>query len=238
MGDVTAIVTAMTDSERPYLRACLEAVLSEPEIVRVMICVLDANMWIEEVLETVGADSRIQILRMSIDPPGAVRNEAVKHVETEWIAFCDGDDVWCKGKTAIQRAYAAEHNADFVASDHFLTDEAGRIRAVALAKYLPMLSTWMIRTSVMQQYPFKDVQWEDHEWWFDTKETVKKDRCPKLLLRYRVRPVSYSTAEPSKARKARFVAWGSKPVIGWCVFILTGCLWLFNRSRSYRPLLK
>jgi len=242
IADVTAVVTAMTDGERPHLPACLNAIIADPGIARVLLCVQDSNTWIDEMLKSVGPDSRIEVLRMSMDPAGAVRNEAVKHVETEWIAFCDGDDVWCEGKTAIQRHHADEQNADFVGGDHYLTDEAGRVRAVALAKYLPMTSTWMVRTSIMQQYPFK---WEkkfngieDHQWWFDTMNVIKKDRCPRLLLKYRVRGFSLSSFEPSKARKARVVSFASKPVIGWAVFILTGCLWLVNRSKSYRPLLK
>jgi len=242
MGDVTAIVTAMMDGERSFLAACLHSILNDSGIARVIVCIQDSNTWIDEVLDAVSADSRIQVLRMSLDTPGAVRNEAVKHVETEWIAFCDGDDIWCKGKTAIQRAHVEDFNADFVGADHYLTDEAGQVRAVALAKYLPMTSTWMVRASVMQKHPFR---WEkefsgieDHQWWFDTMKTVKKARCPKLVLKYRVRGVSLSNFEPSKRRKSRVVAWASKPVIGWGVFVLTGCLWLVNRSRSYRPLHK
>jgi len=242
MGDVTAIVTCMTDAERPFLAACLNSVLSDPGIARVMVCIQSSNTWIDDVMESIGEDARLQILRMTIDSPGAVRNEAVKHVETEWIAFCDGDDVWCKGKTAVQLAHAKAKGADFVGGDHYLTDEAGRIRAVALAKYLPMPSSWLVRTRVMQEYPFRGEKefhgLEDHHWWFDTKNTVKKDRCPKLVLKYRVRGVSLSNFEPSKARKARVVAWASKPVIGWAVFVLTGCLWFINRSKSYRKLLK
>jgi len=242
MADVTAIVTAMTDGERPHLPACLKAIIGDPGIARVLLCIQDSNTWIDEVLQSIGSDSRIEVLRMSIDPPGAVRNEAVKLVETEWTAFCDGDDVWCKGKTAIQRGHADEQNANFVGGDHYLTDEAGRVRAVALAKYLPMTSTWMVRTSIMQQYPFK---WEkkfsgieDHQWWFDTMNVIKKDRCPRLLLKYRVRNASLSSFEPSKARKARVVGLAGMPLIGWAMFILTGCLWFVNRSKSYCPLLK
>jgi glycosyltransferase involved in cell wall biosynthesis len=240
--DVTAIITAMTDSERPFLAECVASVLSDTGIARAIVCVQDSNTWIEEVRDSVQAGDRLLILRMSLSAVGCVRNEAVKHVDTEWIAFCDGDDVWCKGKTAIQRTHALEHNADFVASDHYLTNEAGRVCAVALAKYLPMTSAWMVRTSVMQQYRFKEEDkfngLEDHEWWFATKKTVKKERCPNLLLRYRVRGVSLSNGEPSKARKVRVVALASKPLIGWGVLVLTACMWLFNRSRSYRPLLK
>jgi hypothetical protein len=90
----------------------------------------------------------------------------------------------------------------------------------------------------MRQHPFTDYKYEDHEWWFRTKGAFRKGRLPKLLLRYRVRGVSLSSAEPSKQRKMRVVRLGSKPVIGWGVLFLTWGMWLVNRSTSYRPLLK
>jgi hypothetical protein len=130
------------------------------------------------------------------------------------------------------------HNADFVAADHYLTDEKGHVRAVALAKYLPMTSTWLVRTAIMQRHPFRNSQYEDHHWWFDTMDTVPKFRCPKLLLRYRVRAVSESAGEPSKMRKVQVVALGSKPVIGLGVLLLTWGMWLVNRRNYYRRLEK
>lgn len=232
-GEVTTVVTAMTDGERPFLADSVSSVISDPGVSRAVVLVRDTNNWVNDVLAAFVQDPRVQIVRIPMATPGVVRNEGVKHVRTEWVAFCDGDDVWCQGKTATQLAHAAVHNADFVASDHYLTDEAGQIRAVALAKYLPMTSTWLVRTSIMQKHPFRDVQYEDHHWWFDTMQTVAKLRCPKLLLRYRVRPVSESTAEPSKIRKTRVVALASKPVIGLGVLALTWVLWLVNRRNSY-----
>lgn len=236
MEDVTAIITAMTDAEQPFLRECLDSVISDPGIVQVIICVQDSNAWIDEMLAT--RPDPVTIVRMPFRSLGMVRNEGVKHVKTEWLAFCDGDDVWCKGKTRIQRAYAFKHGCDFVGSDHYLTDEAGRIRAFALAKYLPMPSSWMIRTSTMREHPFADTRWEDSEWWKRTREFVAKNRCPRLLLRYRVRAMSSSSTEPSKKRKVRAVALASIPMLGKGVLALTGCLWLLNRSHYYRPLLK
>jgi glycosyltransferase involved in cell wall biosynthesis len=241
-GDVTAVVTAMTDGERPYLSECVNSVVSDPGIAHAIVCVQENNSWVEQVLGSDKKDPRIQILRLRMAPAGAVRNQALRHVKTEWVAYCDGDDVWRKGKTLLQRAYAEKTNADFVASDHFLTDEAGHVRAVALAKYLPMVSSWMVRARIMRKYPFKEEKGfnglEDHEWWFRTAYAFSKSRCPRLLLRYRVRALSLSSGEPSKERKARAVALGSKPVIGLVFLFLTGCLWLVNRSKSYRPLLK
>ena len=214
--------------------------LGDPGIGKVILCIQDSNSWIDEVLAVVGTDSRLQVIRMPLAPPGAVRNEAVKHVKTEWLAFCDGDDVWCKGKTLAQRAYALENNCDFVGSDHYLTDEPGRIRAIAMAEYLPMTSSWLVRARIMREHPFKECPIEDAEWWKRTSKAnaFPKARCPKLLLRYRVRAASLSSNEPSKQRKTKAVAMASTPVIGLGVLVITGCLWLVNRSKSYRPLHK
>src|SRR5262249_40625594 len=158
---------------------------------RVVVCVQDTNTWVDELLASV--KERLQILRLPLAPAGSVRNEAVKHARTEWVAFCDGDDVWCKEKTSRQLEFASKNYFDFVACDHFLTDEAGRVRAVALAMYIPMPSSWLVRTRVMLEHPFRTEKKfngiEDHEWWFETKKSVLKHRLPKLLLRYRVRGI-------------------------------------------------
>jgi glycosyltransferase involved in cell wall biosynthesis len=208
----------------------------------VIVCIQDSNAWIDEVLASVQVDPRLQILRLPLLPPGVVRNQALDHVQTEWVAYCDGDDVWCKGKTLTQRAHALENKYDFVGGDHYLTDEPGRVRAVALAMYLPMTSSWMARTKIMREHPFEEEKHlsriEDHNWWFKTGDAIRKGRCPQLVLRYRVRPVSLSTAEPSKARKVRAVALASIPVVGLGVLVLTWCAWLVNRRKYYRPLLK
>ncbi|HXT10457.1 MAG TPA: glycosyltransferase family A protein [Candidatus Angelobacter sp.] len=236
--DVTAIIIALTDGERPFLAECVESTVSDPGVARTIVRVSDNLAWVDEVLAPFANDPRVHILRLPIENPGTARNDAVKLATTEWVAFLDGDDVWCRGKTAAQRDFADKNNAVFVGADHYLTDEKGRIRAVALAKYLPMTSSWLVRTDVMRQYPFRDELLEDHHWWFDTKQTVPKHRCPELLLRYRVRGLSISTLEPSKRRKLTVVTLGKKPVIGLGVFALTWGIWLVNRSKSYRPLLK
>ena len=177
--DVSGIVTAMTDAERPFLAECLNAVISDRGIAHVILCVRDSNTWIAEVLKSVRTDSRLQIIRLPAMPPGNVRNEALKYVKTEWVAYCDGDDVWCHGKTLAQRAHAAKNECDFVGGDHYLTDESGQVRAVALAMYLPMPSSWLVTcTETMQAHPFEDEKYlsgvEDHNWWFKTKGAFRR----------------------------------------------------------------
>ena len=234
--DVTAVITAMTDGERPFLAECVDSTISDPGVARAIVCVSEKNTWVDEVLSSFAKDPRVEIVRLPMAKPGTVRNEGVKRVRTEWVAFCDGDDVWCKGKTLRQLEFALEQNCDFVGSDHYLTDAAGRIRAVALAKYIPMPSSWLVRASVMRKHQFISGDYEDAEWWFRTQDAFPKGRYSRLLLRYRVRGVSFSTGEPSKVRKMRAVALGSIPVIGLGVLVLTWGMWLMNRSKSYQSI--
>jgi glycosyltransferase involved in cell wall biosynthesis len=233
--DVAAIVTAMTDGEQPFLFETLEATLSDPGIAQVVLCVEEKNGWLDTVIGSLKTDQRLQVVRLPIMPPGAARNQALKHVQQPWVAYCDGDDVWCKGKTRIQRAFASKTGSDCVGADHCLIDEQGHTRAFALAQHLPMPSSWMVRTEIMRQYPFNDTLYsaQDGDWWIRTTNVIKKVRCPQILLRYRVRSGSVSSSTPSKQRKARIVNLSRIPVIGFSVLLVTYCAWFCTRREQY-----
>lgn len=234
--DVSAIVTAMTDGERPFLKETIEAVLSDPGIGQAILCIEEKNRWIDEVLGALKNDSRLELVRLTLAPLPSVRNQALNYVRLPWIAYCDGDDVWCPGKTSIQRAFAEKTGSDFVGVDHYLIDEGGKVRAVAQASHIPMPSAWMVRTDVMKQYPFDDsvTLAEDGEWWVRTNQLIKKNRCPKLLLGYRVRSGSMSSSTPSKQKKAKVVNLASKnSLLGFSILFSTWCLWLMKRRQRY-----
>lgn len=233
--DVTAIITAMTEGERPFLHETVEAVLADPGIGQAVLCIEEGNEWIDETLSSLVEDSRLKIVRMPMASPAVVRNKSLEHVRLPWIAYCDGDDVWCKGKTETQRAYADRLKADFVGADHFLTDEAGRVRACAMAWNIPMPSSWLVRTEVMKHHTFDEsvLVGSDGDWWVRTAGFVAKARCPQLLLRYRVRSGSVSSKTPSKKRKARIVSAASTPLLGLGILLATRCLWLFTRRSFY-----
>jgi glycosyltransferase involved in cell wall biosynthesis len=233
--DVAAIITAMTDAERPFLRDTVESVLSNPGIGQIIICVEENNTWIDTTLDTLITVPRLEIIRMPLAPPGAVRNRALAYVKLPWIAYCDGDDIWCDKKILTQRTYARERRCDFVGADHYLTNEDGRIRAFAIARYLPLPSAWMVRTEVMRQYPFNESLYEGEcgEWWNRTNGIVKKVRCPKMLLRYRIRSGSLSAKTSSMRRKAQIVSLANIPGLGAIVLLLTWCIWLFTRQKKY-----
>lgn len=233
--EVAAVVTAMTDGEAPFLAETLQAILQERHVGQVVVCVAVGNTWINDVVQQGGADPRIEVIAMPLMPPGAVRNEGVRHVRLPWVAFCDGDDVWCPGKVGRQLAVARRVGADIVGADHCLTDEQGRVRAVALARHLPMTSSWLVRTELMRAHPF-DVTLhtaEDGEWWIRTAPFAPRARCAQVLLRYRVRAGSLSSSTPSKQRKGRIVALAGWPLVGPAVLGATWLLWWATRRERY-----
>ncbi|WP_414549660.1 hypothetical protein [Anabaena sp. CCY 0017] len=233
--DVAAVITAMTDREQPFLRDTVEAVISDPSIAQVILCIEEKNNWVEITLGSLIADPRLEIARMPLAPPGAVRNQALNYVQMKWVAYCDGDDVWCQEKTLIQRTYANNLRCDFVGADHYLTNEKGSIRAFAMARYLPMPSSWMVRTETMKQHPFNESldQGSDGEWWVRTTGIVHKVRCPEMLLRYRIRSNSVSANTPSMRGKARIVTLANIPGLGAIIFFVTWFIWLFTRKKTY-----
>jgi hypothetical protein len=233
--DVATIITAMTDSEEPFVRQTVEAVLLDPCIGQVVLCVEQSNTWIGTILGKLLQDPRLEIVRMPMAFLGAVRNQALEYVKLPWVAYCDGDDIWCEGKTLHQRSWADVTNSDFVGADHYLINEDARVCAFALARNIPMPSSWFVRTEVMKQHPFQDSlsTGEDGEWWIRTNSLIRKVRCPKMLLRYRVRSGSLSSNTPSKKRKAKIVAFASLPILREMTLFITWCAWLSTRRKEY-----
>lgn len=233
--DVTAIIVAMTDREEPFLVESIKSVLSEADITQVILCIGEKNSWAHSIIPHFSEDSRLKVLELPLMPPGAIRNEAVKHVSNPWIAYCDGDDVWCRGKILLQRRVAHSKNCDFVGTDHYLANEKGAIKAFALARNLPMTSSWMVQTRVMKQFPFNEALYtgEDGEWWIRTENVIQKVRLPRMLIRYRVSDGSLSSSTSSKKKKAMIVLLSSIPILGLSITGLTLLMWLFTRKTYY-----
>ena len=98
-----------------------------------------------------------------------------------------------------------------------------------------MPSSWLVRTAIMKQYPFQDslLSGGDGEWWIRTEDVVRKSRCPKVLLKYRVRSGSLSSNTLSQKRKARIVSFASLPILKEITLLLTWCIWLATRQKEY-----
>lgn len=235
LADVAAIITAMTDGERDFLLETVEAVLSDRCIGQVILCVQESNTWVDSIVASILDDARLELVRLPMGSPGATRNQCLRDVRMPWVAYCDGDDVWCSGKTKIQRDHADVQGCDFVGADHYLMDEAGEIRAFALANYIPMPSSWLVRSEIMRQQHFDESihQGSDGEWWVRTTGLIRRSRCPKMLVRYRVRSGSVSARTPSKKRKACIVAIASIPIVKELILISSWCLWRLTRRNQY-----
>jgi hypothetical protein len=233
--DVTAIITAMTDDEQRFLVETVSAVIADSSIGQIILCVDEKNAWVEKTLSPFAEDLRLVLLRLPMATVGAVRNRALDSVELPWVAYCDGDDTWCKGKTHAQRSWADFTESDFVGADHYLTDERGKVCSFAFARYIPMPSSWLVRTAIMKQYPFDESlsSASDGEWWIRTNNIIRKARYPKMLLKYRVRSGSLSSNTLSKQRKARTIAFARVPVLREIVLFVTCCLWLITRREEY-----
>lgn len=92
-----------------------------------------------------------------------------------------------------------------------------------------MPSSWMVRTDIIKQFLFGEslYQGECGEWWIRTTGSVIKTRCPKMLLKYRLRINSLSTTTPSKQRKLKVVTHAARPGLGLIIYVLSWCVWLF-----------
>ncbi|MBE9031299.1 glycosyltransferase family 2 protein [filamentous cyanobacterium LEGE 11480] len=225
----------MTDGERPFLSQSLMSVLGDPKVGQVILCIEQDNQWLQHLLGPILDNPRLEVVRLPLAYPGKIRNQALAYVKQPWVAYCDGDDVWCEDKTTQQLTDIDCSQWDLIGSDHYLTNEIGEICAFALACYIPMPSSWIVRTSVMQEYPFDEhlQTGSDGEWWQRTAKFVRKTRCPKMLLKYRVRNDSVSTPTPSKQRKTKLVTCAQNVVLGPMIMAITWGLWHANRRDRY-----
>lgn len=233
--DVTAIVTAMTDDEKFCLPETLQAVLLDASIAQVILCYDASNNWITSTIQSYLQDERIQMLPLPLMNIGAIRNRAVEHTTSKWLAFCDGDDVWLHNKTLQQHSYAHKNNLDFVGAGHFLTNESGKIQAYGFSMYIPMPSTWLVKTEIMKKYPFNEQlsRRSDGDWWIRTHNKIKKGKFPKILLKYRVRLESVSMLSKSKKRKALIIRIAQIPMLGSTINFFTLLVWQSTKHLNY-----
>jgi len=228
MDKVTAIIVAMTDEEKPYYADALLSVLEQPEVDQIIICCSLNNDWIVAI-------NNIEILKFPIAPPGEIRNKAIEFVKNPWIAFLDADDIWLKQKIQLQLAWAKTNNSDFIGTDNYLIDGAGQIKAFALCKYMPMVSTWLVKTSVLKKYKFNGnlSVASDGDWWVRFQDKFSTTRYAYPLTKYRVRKNSVSSKTKTKKRKFFLITLARLPVLDKIIFFLTWLLWLTHRKRFY-----
>lgn len=220
---VTAILTSMTDAERPWVMTSLRSILDQtvlPE--RVVIMAETGNAWLEADIAAAGLQERsaglVQIHRIPLARLGAVRNAGASLAETPWLAFLDGDDEWRRDRLAAQlQAVARQPHVEFVAGDYVFINAAGRPFAFSNGSN-PTPSAWMVRRDLMLEVPFDPVAplGEDFLWLKATEERRTRVRIPRVLVGYRIRGMSISSLHyghsvqrrrrEAMARMSRFAA--------------------------------
>lgn len=234
--EVTAIITCMTDGERPFVREALLSVQQQTTPCETILVVESANPWIDAIAAEF---PDVVVLRRPLAWAGAARNSGVNAATTEFVAFLDGDDVWLPEKTSKQLAHLRASQGHFVGVDHVLMTEDGQAFAYALARHLPMPSGWMVRRDVMMRYPFDpDVGrgLEDGAWWLSTWDSIYKQRLPEPLINYRVRVQSMSSAEGSKRRKLALSKLSALPIGRPLLLAGTYVMHSLYRRGEYVPL--
>ena len=233
--EVTAIVTCMTEAERPFLRETLQSVQNQTLPCETIVVALESNTRIGDLAAEF---PRLRIVRRPPGWAGAARNTGVSAATTEFVGFLDGDDVWLPTKTIRQVEFLRGGRRDFVGVDYLMINEQGKPFAYALARYLPAPSAWMVRRETMLQYPFDpDVSAgdEDGHWWLSTWSTVRKFRLPEPLIKYRVRGQSMSTGMPSKRRKLALSRLSGLPTARPLLLAATYALHQLYRRPDYIP---
>ena len=217
MADVTAIITCMTDAERPFVADAIRSVQRQTAPTDITLCVMDDNDWIDEILASV--EPGVDLLRLKGGWVGAVRNRAIERARTEYVAFLDGDDLWEPEKTAKQLSFMASHpGLAVIGAKHVLIRTEGTPYFFGFAKEIPMPSSWFGRTDWFVENPFDDdlAVNEDQPLWKVLRDSGRCGIMDDFLIRYRVRDVSLSSQAPSKQRKAAYARrsriFGLRPV--------------------------
>lgn len=223
---VSVIVTSLTDAEQPYLEAAIRSVLNQKHVVEILVGLRDGSSVFEEIISRYDS---VRFIRFPLLPVGVVRNMLVLQATGEWVAFLDGDDIWCDGKIEAQLGFAKRSKLDFVGTDHLLVSEENVACARNISINVAMPSSWLVRREIMLTHRFGDPHTgSDINWWRDHSGLIRAGRLPLPLLRYRVRRVSLSTAKASKRNKLLVAKTASIPLVRPLVL---GGTWLLNRLR-------
>ncbi|QDT14182.1 glycosyltransferase [Alienimonas californiensis] len=125
---VTAVVPCYNGSR--YLRETLESILGQTRPPAAVVVVDDGSTDDSaDVAESFGG--LVRVLRQQNSGESVARNRGVRAAETEWIAFCDADDLWALDKlerllsaaeVAGAGAAAAHSNVELFGAETRITD--------------------------------------------------------------------------------------------------------------------
>lgn len=230
----------MTDKERPFIDAAIKSVLQQSRPCNVIVLLNEASELFNDLD---AAYPSVHFIRTRLQPLGAMRNFGLQFVDTAWVAYLDGDDVWLPHKLERQHQFISQTGVDLVGCDYVMINEAGLRFSYALSHFIPAPSSWFARTETMRKCPFEEALGipEDGRWWtkYARGNAVARTlRLSEFLLEYRVRGESLSegSAPGKRKRMVKKIA-ESSGVARRSVMLMT---WLGSRAlvnRQYKATL-
>ena len=158
---------------------------------------------------------------LSIQPnmgPGAARNNGIRQSRGSLICFLDSDDVWVRDKLRKQLLFIKSNpHFGLICSDIATFDETGILEPRFKARHYPiangyvldqlLFSNWlqtsavMVKKECLETYAFDEERGlfgEDWILWMQLAARYQIGFMPEPLVKYRVRPASFSRHAPDE----------------------------------------
>ena len=214
---MTEVAVVVPTHDRPELLAVtLQSIVAQRDVDMAVAVVDDGSSnprSVREVVEAFG-DSRVSLVRHEA-PRGvcAARNTGISHTASEWVAFCDDDDVWAPEKLTSQLAAARSAAAQWVYTGQVSIDGELRVRDGAaplepralvqeLEYYNPVpagSSNVMVRRSVLDVVGWFDPTLRsvgDWDMWIRLSRSGLPACVPDPLVRCRLHGHDYAESPP------------------------------------------
>ena len=163
--------------------------------------------------ELVADDPRFQLMSNTHPKhwpgPASARNCALKRVQTDYVAFCDVDDLWHPNKLERQLAFHCTHNLELTVSAYarFIDGQLDQLpqrvicpptqlvlRDLFGQNPIPMLT--VILSADLARIGFSEVPHEDFLFWlelFKSRPSIRYGCLPEVLAFYCIHQASLSS---------------------------------------------
>ena len=206
MPEVSVVIPVYNREE--YIGECLQSVFDQT--------LDDWDMWVvddgstDHTLEVVHSFDRakVHVLQVEHGRQARARNAAISHIDSEFVAFLDSDDVWLPDKLERQLPlFAGRPNIGLVCSDNYRFDANGRhslttfqfktphrgqvLRELCLGPNFVVTSTVVARRECFSEVGLFDPSMtpsEDYHMWLRIAAQYDIDYIPDVLVGYRFHP--------------------------------------------------
>lgn len=151
-----------------FLSECLESVFSQSTSPFEVICVDDGS--VDDTCDVVRQYPAVQLICQQNQGCSAARNAALRVISSEFVAFCDADDIWLPNKMTMQlKLFQNDIAASYCATEEFISELTNMSGARSPRNYcLPLTSCVVIRRTLFDEIGYFDEKLLDTEfiqWW-------------------------------------------------------------------------